>query len=996
MNGVLEICRASAGSGKTHKLTGEYLKMLFSGGADRYRSIMAVTFTNKATGEMKHRILEELYRIASGGNTHFMKELAAMEPFRERGSGAEDAVRRHARILLSAILNDYSFFNISTIDRFFQQILRSFAMETGHFSSYSVELNDANVLTAVVDDMMNTVDENKELLDWLIELSVEAVENGRDWNSVPQLMNLGSELFREPFKLAVRRAGGEVLGRERIAACAVAMKKIVADFRSRSREIGREALGILDRYGLAPEDFKRGSASFMFYFVKLAEGKTEPPSGTFIAMSQSGPEEWYTKSRTGSEKAAAISNAYNDGLLGLVREAAAGDRLKVYFTAVEILRNISVAGILSDIEDGVRGYCRRNNLVLLSDTPKFLSDIIDGSDTPFIYEKVGGRINNYLLDEFQDTSRMQWDNFGPLLKDGVDSGYPSLIVGDVKQSIYRWRGSDWNLLDSGVAEDFDSRRIKTGTLGYNWRSSEEIVSFNNSFFSKAGTLAGDALIDRLYSDAVQKLPEGSGRPSGHVKVTFVEDTGNDSLQEKCLERAGEDIERLLDAGYRPGDIAFLVRTKAEGAEVSEFLISKGYRIVTDDSLRISSSPSVRAVVDALRNPAGVCREKSLYNICEELIRNEAGAAEGGTAFLTAFLDCVLEYIESEGSDAAGFVRWWDTEGSGKSISAPDGDDAFRVITIHKSKGLEFKAVIIPFLNIPFSPQGNFTKYIWCGSSVPPFDMLPVYPLEFRSSLERTVFAEDYRKEKECLAVDAVNVAYVAFTRAVRELLVYARFKPDRKSGAGMAAASSVSGMLYNFLKDGLDGNVYESGAWTRPEADSGDRIAVSDINIDDFPSVPAGDRLRLSLSAGEYSEGEQMRMRGIALHGILSETVVEGDLEGAVQAAVTRGTISVNEKEGTMYVLRSMISSVRERHWFDGTYTLMTEVPILTPSGDTYRPDRVMISGSRAVVVDYKFGKKKEKEHGRQVRGYMSLLESMGYADVSGYLWYEDSVETVG
>ena len=221
---MLEICRASAGSGKTHKLTGEYLRMLFSGGTDRYKSILAVTFTNKATGEMKQRVLEELHRIASGEKSPFIADLARSGRFADMASAGstpeavEEAVRRHASSLLSAILNDYSLFNISTIDRFFQQVLRAFAIETGHFSSYNVEINDDSILALAVDELMGSIDDNEELLQWLIDLSVEAVENGRDWNSVPQLLRLGSELFKEPFKLAVRGSGVELAGSWRCAA----------------------------------------------------------------------------------------------------------------------------------------------------------------------------------------------------------------------------------------------------------------------------------------------------------------------------------------------------------------------------------------------------------------------------------------------------------------------------------------------------------------------------------------------------------------------------------------------------------------------------------------------------------------------------------------------------------------------------------------------------------------------------------------------------------
>ena len=1001
---MLEICRASAGSGKTHKLTGEYLRMLFSGGTDRYKSILAVTFTNKATGEMKQRVLEELHRIASGEKSPFIADLARSGRFADMASAGstpeavEEAVRRHASSLLSAILNDYSLFNISTIDRFFQQVLRAFAIETGHFSSYNVEINDDSILALAVDELMGSIDDNEELLQWLIDLSVEAVENGRDWNSVPQLLRLGSELFKEPFKLAVRGSGVELAGRTSIAGCSEVMRRIVKDFREESRRMADEAAAIMNRYDLMLSDFKGGSRSFMNYFDKLRSGRYEAPSATFVSMAEEEPAKWCASSA--KSKASDIASAYHAGLAELVRRASDPDRLTKYFTALEILRNLSVAGILSDIEFQVRDHCRRNNLVLLSDTPRFLSDIIDGSDTPFIYERVGSRLDNYLLDEFQDTSRMQWDNFEPLLRDSVDAGHPCLIVGDVKQSIYRWRGSDWSLLDAEIASRFDSRKVHTDTLAYNWRSSAEVISFNNSFFGALGSLTGDELIGRIYSDAVQMIPEGSSRPAGHIKVTFTEGNNADMAGEPYRERLLEAVRSLLDHGYRPGDIAFLVRTRAEGAAVSDMLIAQGYSIMTEDSLRISSSVIVRRTVDRLREIAAgraSAPDKSLYNICEGLLRSRPeGMEDGGSAFVNAFLDCVLEYTEAEGSDVTGFLRWWDSEGADRSVSAPEGREALRVITIHKSKGLEFKAVIIPYLQIPFAPRGSSAKYIWCGSSVPPFDMLPVYPLECRSALEQTVFAGDYRREMLYSAVDAVNVAYVAFTRAVQELLIFALVRPSKGGGA---APVSVSNILYNHLREQLTDGIWEAGQWTSPFYKKGEETGCSGTEMGCVPSVPLGDRLQLSLSGEEYFSRDSRRMRGIVLHEILSRVETASDLEGAVRDAVVSGHLSMKEEPQVLEQLSAMLLSVSGRHWFDGSLSLMTEAPILAPGGDNYRPDRIMYRGSEeAMVVDYKFGRRRESEHRRQVKGYMDLLRDMGFESVRGYLWYgvEGGVEEVG
>ena len=992
---MLEIWKASAGSGKTHKLTGDYIRELLSGGTDRYKHILAVTFTNKATGEMKQRILKELNTLASGGKSPYIEELKRLERFSKvPETDREQAVRGHAAAVLSEILNDYSLFNISTIDRFFQQVLRSFALETGHFASYSVELNDSAVLTMAVDSLMNSLDDNKELLDWLINLSVEAVESGRDWNSVPQLLALGSELFKEPYKLAVRSAGSGLPGRAEIDSCGSRMRKITGDFQRDARAKADKAFAIMGGYGLDVEDFKGGSRSFMKYFEKLRSRRYEVPSASFVKMADEDSSKWC--SGAGKSKAGSIAQAYADGLRDLVQEMAADDwqaRLREYFTAQEILRNLTVMGILSDIEGGVRDYCRRNNLVLLSDTPKFLSDIIDGSDTPFIYEKVGCRIDNYLLDEFQDTSRMQWGNFRPLIADSVDAGHFCMAVGDVKQSIYRWRGSDWKLLDSGIEADLGAGRCRKDTLRYNWRSSAEVVRFNNAFFQSLGE---NGFLGGIYADAAQEIPQAGIRPSGHVCVTFVDGETAAVGDEVYMQKILDAVNRLIANGYRPGDIAFLVRTRAEGAAMSDYLISKGFSIMTEDSLKISSSPAVRHVVDRLRQmtgsaevlqdvPDNMLQEKSLYNICEELLRSGGDAVEdGGPAFLAAFLDSVMEYVGTEGSDITGFLEWWDTEGRDRSVSAPEGRDALRVITIHKSKGLEFKAVIVPFFQMRLYPAGNFSKYIWCGCDEPSFKILPVYPLEFRSSLEQTYFQKEYKEEKRLSAVDAVNVSYVAFTRAERELLVFAQAPSSPKT-----EASSVSGLLYRHLRSELVDNVYESGSWTF-QSYGRDAGGAYDDSVGVLPSVPVGNRLQLSFPSGEFFPEDGSRLRGIVLHDIMSRVEVAEDLDSSLGRAVAAGLLAERDEADVRAHLSGMLESVRPLHWFDGTYSVMTEMPIIAPGGDSYRPDRIMYAGDEAIVVDYKFGKVRNGQYRRQVRGYMELLGTMGFTSVKGFLWYDN------
>lgn len=997
MTGKLRICKASAGSGKTHKLAGEYLKMLFSGGTDRYRSILAVTFTNKATAEMKHRILKELKKLS---------EDPCSSPFYEdlKGLGTGDISSR-ATALLGAMLNDYTYFNISTIDKFFQKVLRAFAMETGHFYSYNVQIDDNAVMDMVVDELMDSLDENPELLSWLIDLSFESVKKGGNWDTVPMLRRLGGELFREQYKLAVKSAGGRVLDRAEIESFGEKMRRMEEDCKTRFREIGKEAMALMDRFGLSPSDFKGGGRSHAYFFQRLAEGDIRQLPASFRKAAEAGAAGWYSGT---SDRKADIMAAYDAGLGELAAELTDPVMFRNLSTATEILRNFAAMGIFSDIEEGTRKYCRRNNVVLLSQTTRFLSEVIDGSDTPFIYERIGGRLSNYLLDEFQDTSAMQWTNFEPLVKDSLDNGNTSLIVGDVKQSIYRWRNSDWEILEHKVQDEIDPGKVETETLKCNWRSSAEVVEFNNSFFSAIGDMLGDTLTSEIYSDVTQKLPDGAVREPGHVHVTFMEGgkgTVFDSEEYRAL--LLDRIETLLHNGYRKKDIALLVRTNGEAEALAGFLIDSGYGVVTEESLKLKNSSIINKIINILgtgMDPSGQCVpvmigddfEKGteglpLYEACEDLIRKNACKESGETAYLCAFLDAVESYVSVYGSDLGGFLKWWESEGSASAVSMPEGQDALRVSTIHKAKGLEYPAVIIPRLSLDFESGGkDSARYFWCRTEYEPFDEMPYYPLEVRKSLEDTVFCENYRKEKQYSRIDACNVGYVAFTRAVRELLIIANYKPDR---SGNVPLNGVGGLLYNHLKGKMKDGIYESGDWTVYNAQ--ERLSAASVpdeeTIRAVPSAETGERLRLALSGEGFFTGGNPRMRGIVLHDILSEIATEGDVRSAVGDAVEDGIIASSEAGEVERLITSMIASVRDRHWFDGTYPLMAETPILTPEGDSYRPDRIMTDGDKAIIVDYKFGVP-EKSHLLQVSNYAALLKRMGFVSVSSYLWYEKEI----
>lgn len=1091
---LLKIIKASAGSGKTYTLTQEYLDLLLNGGKDAYKHILAVTFTNKATDEMKSRVIEALYNL----------------------SREESAKGAKAKRILKDILNDYSNFSVSTIDRFFQVAMRAFAKEIGQFASYRVELDSEAVLSQSVDIMMSSLDgdSNKDLLKWLTDYSLSIMESGKSWNVTPELLSLSKLFLKEEFKVKRKKFAAASMNKAQMKKFVDKMRVIVSDFEEKLCGIGCAGLDIMKDHKLKYSDYKYGKRSPFSHFDKWSRGVVKEPTDSFHEL-HGDIEKWYTKQTKGDIQIA-IEGTYYGGLDDLVGDAI--DLFTYSFTtyrsAKVVLDNVYIVGIFADIYATMNQFLKDNNIVLLGETTDALSRIIDGSDTPFIYEKLGVRYDHIMLDEFQDTSLLQWNNFKPLYNNGLASGNRELVVGDVKQSIYRWRGSDWNLLDSKIYDDFDDSVIQKKVLQYNWRSCENIVRFNNNFFEALGGIISkvDATIgDRvtsIYKDCIQLTPEQLYGKLGHVKVQFLkakDDNGEKlDVEVKTMSLLLKDIKHLRRVGYKLKDIAILTRTNKEGAKVATYLLERGYAIITDDSLAISSSPIVRVVVSVLKyliNPndpvnclmleesslgvaglshsIGDLQSDSLYSLCEEIIHKYVGEVPSSEIpFVQGFLDMVIDYVSKYGSNIRGFMRYWDEKGCKLSIAAPEGQDAIRVMTIHKSKGLGFEAVIVPFLKENFTPPGTLAPDIWCEPQQAPFSEIGLIPLKAsKTALSNTIFEDDLNNELLCYCVDGINTAYVAFTRAKKELIIYAT-EPVAKSDGSLPIAS-VADALYNYLKSTYwMKEKVQLGRWWRvnqgalPDLEKADTSDVAftalQVSIDEqmdeeenleneaaetaesFEMEPTADesivsevetdlegtietiqtkfvtipidssKLSLSLRSRDFfeedyaetaSEGDDStseiggairgvsskgkRVRGIVMHDILSRIDTVADLEKAVEDAIYSGDLAAIAKDEVLSYLKNKLAQVADKHWFDGTYRSLNELSIIDSDGIVSRPDRVLetreelLSDRTAIVIDYKFGKRRPS-YQKQIDGYVTLLQQMGYLSVVGEVWYVD------
>lgn len=1061
---MLTIYRASAGAGKTHRLTGEYLLLLFSQ-PGAYRRILAVTFTNKATDEMKGRIVEELFHLASGQPSDYVQLLVSSYQL------TEDKVRRQARKILIAILHDYSAFNISTIDRFFQQTMRAFTREIGLQGGYGIEMDQERVLTEAIDRLLSDLDqpENKELLGWLLRFAEVKVEDGGEWNLRRDITALGREVFKESYKVFSEEVARDISDKQALEAYKDTLYGIIRAVEKEIQEIGKKGLAVMEQFGLTPADFKGGKTSQMFHFCRWATGEIKEPTMTFCSFADN-LEACFTQKMNASQKAI-IGTAFENGLNECIKKAIARfEQMTDYNTAREIIRYYYTLGILTDISSEIAAYREEKNVMLIADTTELLNRVIAGSNAPFIYEKTGTQIDHFMIDEFQDTSGMQWENFRPLIEESLAHNRANLVVGDVKQSIYRFRNSDWKLLDEQVARDFPAEEIREETLKDNWRSCRHIVEFNNALFTAAPYLLQSAYNDDLsqssldadaqaafstrimaaYQRSYQRVPKPFQEKDGHVRVEFVAAEEESDWKDKALKRLPSVLQQLQTNGYALKDIAILVRTNNEGAQVANYLLQYkeehpddgfSYDLISDEALYVNSSAAVRfliAILHHLKSPDNptwaqmllfsyriltsdwqradfTLEEKTemnrlstlpLYEMVEGLYRLfDSYIHEKEQVFVLAFLDLIAEYVQKENTDLGRFLTWWEDSGIRKTIATPDGQNAIRILTVHKSKGLGFRAVILPFADWEIDHKPMKPVVLWCHPEKAPFNRLHLVPVRYSSSLGATIFARDYFQERLHAYIDNLNTLYVAFTRSKEELIIFSPRPKKVKDDGSLEKISSISDLLWSSLLQAIpdtsegepliplassfdwENNLFEQGHWWKPEQKTTNTL-IQEFPLGKLQSISSDNRLHLRLRGRNYFFDDSQRKQGSLMHEVLSIVRVPEDIPQAVHQYQEQGVISQEEEIQLTQQLQDCLQQPEVQRWYNGQAKILNEVDILFGKGETKRPDRVMIYADEVVILDYKFGGKIIRSHQTQMRNYIRLIRQMGYKNVSAYLWY--------
>lgn len=1063
----LTVYKASAGSGKTFTLAAEYIKFLIKNPGS-YRNILAVTFTNKATDEMKMRILGQLYGIAAG----LPDSDAYLDKITEETGIDRETARKTAATAIVMLVHNYDYFHVETIDTFFQSVLRNLAKELDLSANLRIELNDRKVESQAVDSLIEELDRKSTLFSWLMRFIMENINDNKSWDMVKVVKDFGLKIFNDEYRKDSQALNAKLTEKgfyDRYTKRLTLMKK---DMQNALEKLKDEFCKCLTDSNLELSDLK-GGRTIGGYFSKLAVGKLSDKDCLTATlgkcMEDSG--QWARKNDPMRDTIIALAE---ERLIPLIRR---GEELRpqARYTINSVdatLQNLKNLMLLNDIEKKVREMNIEANRFLLSDTQHLLHMMINDSDSPFIFEKIGTRLKHIMIDEFQDTSTVQWGNFLIMLKECMShcqgDDVSNLIVGDVKQSIYRWRSGDWQLLGN-IRSFFGKNAVDIRGLGTNFRSAGNIVAFNNAFFKTAVKLEADRereidpqLAEKItvaYSDVEQKINKTSS--TGLVRVKLM--PPSDDYQDRMISEIETTIDELLANGVSQNNIAILVRYKKYIPSIANYFNENrpDINIVSDEAFRLDHSVAVNTVIAALRllyapddkvtraclmksyqnnilnnsvsdlelladdgaekylpheytDGADALKKFPLYDLVEKIISIfHIDLATGDSAYICAFFDCLSGYISDMSADVAGFLKEWDDNLHSNKIQT-DEIAGVQIISVHASKGLEFDNVIIPFCDWKLEKyEGN---YIWCRPTEAPYNELPLIPVKYSPALADSVYADDYKLEHMQNTMDNLNLLYVAFTRAGKNLFIIGkRNQSTLRSYLIQNSLESLSDILPDARLEGMDDKDadidFEFGSFLgskKQEKEESENVFLKKSSQKDVAftthEVPVAFRQsNKSKDFVEENDGDDDKPAdkhtsyvkiGNILHLVFSNIKTAADIDSVLEQFEADGILYGEDLDRTKIqnlLDEYLATNEMVADWFSGHWTLYNECSILSVDKDTgavvpKRPDRVMKDGNRIVVVDFKFGKMRDA-YKAQVAEYMRLIRDMGYTDVKGYLW---------
>ena len=1003
---------------------------------ERFTHILAITFTNKAANEMKERILHELDNMAELGTDCPMGCDIA-----KRLNLSDSTLRQYASTVRLAILHRYSDLAVCTIDSFMHRIVRTFAHDLNLPISFDVYIENDDLVQNAVDELMALAgtEGQEELTEMLCEFAESRMNDGKSYMIEGQLAKLSEELFKEQseeFLEALRH-----IETPQFRDIQHQMVSANRHYEQQLRNLGNEALDIIAGAGLAVEDFYYSSKGAGVFFRKLTEGYTDEPNSYAIAYLEG--------DKLGGSK---CSPATNDAL-SIVKPQLQeiyqrfihlrNSEGVLYNTRRLLLQNIYSLALLNKLGELVEGYARDNEIVHISEFNKRIADVVRDEPAPFIYERLGNRYWNYLIDEFQDTSRMQWQNLVPLVENGVASNHTSLVVGDGKQAIYRFRQGDVEQfialphvdspLHGHILEQPGVSEITQ--LDHNFRTGRTIVEFNNDFFEWVirNRFSDNAELKNIYLGEGDRpdLAQTPVKEGGYVQLGFWDlDNGHEQLWKEIL----DDIRRQVDVlGYNYRDITLLARNKCTLSEISSFLTDNHVPVVSSESFLLTQSQVVMLLrsllqylidgndrvaaarvliylrnlgivhrdfssdfldsknsslpsLDTLLEKEGLTlrcdrlRRMGLYDCCEEAVRMlRLDGIE--TAYTATFFNVVAKYSANHRQDLTEFVEWFDEQKQHLSTSTATDLDAVRLMTIHKSKGLEAPIIIYPILNNR-NQQDNIWVHLDENNGIP----LPaglVYP----GKDQHTVFDKESTEELRKSDMDRTNVLYVALTRPREKLLVYCQ--TPKKSGS-----TDYTALLQDYLATRTDiqetrPQVYTLGDDGHKKPSDEASSAAQNIQLLTLSHPDWTSRIAIAdQSSALFGELDETAIRrGNQLHELLALLHHRDEVDTVLETYLMNHPMA--EEEATLLgnTLHRMIQQNEIARFFDPNNRCMNECSLVW-QGEVLRPDRIVYTPTETWVIDFKSGARHDG-HRDQVSRYCQAIAAITHSEqVKGYLLY--------
>lgn len=1011
-----KIYNASAGAGKTYTLVREYLSILLSDSNPfKFESILAITFTNKAANEMKQRILERLVEFSTEG----FAKISDLDELSLDLNLSPEIIHQRSKKILSKILHNYSRFSVSTIDKFNLRLMKSFAQDMGLSVNFNVEMDLENLLEESVNQVFSKIGEDELLTSVLIEIAVDNLQQDRSWDITKELISNAKGLYSDTHleKLATLQKYDleEFNTFRKIVYQKVSFKK------NELKKVSNEVLELIQKNGINLDEFSGGKNGIPGFFTKFLNDDFSFPTATHLKNIDNTDPKKFASGKASVVSANAIENIFPE-----IKNQ--------FFEALKILQDlplwegiqktVAALSVINEVEKSVESIKEDNNVLLISEFNKLISSNLQKQPSGFIYERIGNRFHHYFIDEFQDTSTLQWKNLNPLIENARAGSDTVMLVGDAKQSIYRFRGGNPEQMVKLINEK-DEKNINVENLPKNWRSYENIIHFNNKFYQFiSGKLATEDY-QKLYFEGNNQ--ETNHKKGGYVQLNFIEkNEGTEIYEEDTLNQILANINSALEQGFELGEITILHRTNAHGKLIAEFLSQKNIPVISAESLLVANSNEIQLIElffktisneedlvskakfltklnelkiinndDITSEIQSVLRKNlfdlknylaqyeldinfifqpsiSLYDFTENIIKNfnlgKSDVQEGsqGNAYIQYFLDFVLEYSMNNEYNLQRFLEHWEEKKGKLSISMPEGINAVNLMTIHKSKGLEFQVVILPFADWG---ERMMSPKFWVPLQDEdlPFEEFIVDAFGDLENVSPEI-AQIIENERNEFELDNLNMLYVATTRSVEQLYITTQKLKEKSTNKG------VSQYFNNYVETTENEIVLEGKK---------NRISILKPSKNETEKIPFvsekwNDRISISKESSKRWRKRKSIVYGELIHDLMKFIYTEKEVEPTLQNIINSGLIQKNEAEAIRKLILEIVNHPKLKIYFSEEFKSINERDFINESGEVYRPDRVSYQENTATIIDYKTGNMQEG-HVDQVNSYAENLATKGF-----------------